>query len=350
MQVFGFTSYTKLKPIGVGQGMNSEVYLVVDGQLGGEVAAKEIPIASFSNPAEYFKEAQAMFAAAHDNVVAVHYACHTPSTISLIMPYYPNGSLADRIGDRPLQLSEVERTTHGVLAGLAHIHLNGYIHFDIKPSNVFFSNRNKPMVADFGQSRAISETGVVSCPRLYMFSQPPETIATGLATSVADIYHVGLLMYRALNGEGFYQSQIPADPAVLRDKILRGKFPDRARFMPHVPQRIRTIVRKALKPNPADRFQTATEMADVLSRVNVTLDWSVEPLTAGGFCWRAKRPAQCDLVVELNNSKTGWDTRTFTEQKAKSRRAKDKPNNWRTGLSLDDALAHLEKVFERLPE
>ena len=159
MQVFGSISYTKVRQIGVGQGMNSEVYLADDPQLGGQVAAKEINKTDFPNAAAYFKEAQAMFAVAHDNVVAVQYACETPTTISLVMPYFRNGSLADRIQDRPLQLSEVQRIAQGVLAGLAHIHLAGFIHFDLKPSNVLFSNKDRPMVADFGQSRAIARLG-----------------------------------------------------------------------------------------------------------------------------------------------------------------------------------------------
>lgn len=167
MQIRGEITYTHVCPIGVGQGMNSKVYLADDPQLGGRIAAKEIEKARFGNPANYFNEAQTMFQVAHENVIAVQYACQTSTLISLCMPYYQKGSLADRIRDRPLQLSEVLRVAQGVLAGLAHIHLNHYIHFDVKPSNVLFSHTDRPMVADFGQSRAISATGVVTVPPLY---------------------------------------------------------------------------------------------------------------------------------------------------------------------------------------
>src|ERR1700693_6259500 len=102
MRVDGTISYTRVRQIGIGQGMNSEVYLADDPQLGGQVAAKEIVKSQFVNRVSYFKEAQAMFAVAHDNVVAVQYACQTPNIISLVMPYYQRGSLADRICDRPL--------------------------------------------------------------------------------------------------------------------------------------------------------------------------------------------------------------------------------------------------------
>lgn len=348
MQVDGSISYTRIRQIGIGQGMNSTVYLADDPQLGGQVAATEIEKSSFANPTSYFDEAQALFAVVHDNVIAVQYACQTPDIISMVMPYYRNGSLADRIRDRPLQLSETQRIAQGVLAGLAHIHLRGYIHFDVKPSNVLFSNMGRPMVADFGQSRAISPTGVVTVPPLYISAQPPETLNTGVATSVADIYHVGLLMYRAINGDSFYTAQDPGDHALLMARISRGKFPDRKRFMPHVPSRIRTLIRKALRVNPDERFQTTIEMADDLSRVDLALDWSVEPLLLGGFRWRALRLGQCDLVVELRNVAGTWEVETCTEKKGEPRRAKGKKENWRSGLTLNDAYAHLEDVFERL--
>jgi serine/threonine protein kinase len=348
MQVIGSISYTKVKEIGIGQGMNSKVYLADDPQLGGRVAAKEIAKANFANRAQYFEEAQAMFAVAHDHVVAVQYACETPTTVSLVMPYFKNGSLADRIQDRPLRLSEVLTVTYGVLAGLAHIHLAGFIHFDIKPSNVLFSNTGRPMVADFGQSRTISKNGVVTVPPLYWVSQPPETVATGAATQLADIYHVGLLMYRALNGNAHFLDQVPTTPTLLRPTIAKGKFPDRNKFMPHVPARIRTLVRKALRVDPTERFQSAVEMADTLSGVDLALDWSVEPLLVNGFRWRASRPGQCDFVVELTEQGGTWVVETFTEKAGQPRRAKSEPENWRRFSSRDDAFAHLKEVFERL--
>ncbi len=348
MKRIGAITYTQIRQIGVGQGLNSEVYLVHDPQLGGEVVAKEINKSQFVNRAAYFSEANAMFAASHDNVVEVQTACETPDIIALIMPFYPNGSLMDRIGDRPLQLSEVQRIAQSVLAGLAHIHQIGFIHFDLKPSNVLFSKRNQPLVADFGQSRIISPTGVVTVPPMYETARPPEVIRTSVATTHADIYQVGLLLYRALNGDPFYEAQIPANSNALERMIEKGRFPDRHRFMPHVPSRLRTLVRKALKVDPADRFQTATAMADALSRVDVGLDWVAEPLPLGGFRWRADRVGQCSLIVELQNHGSSWGVQTFTQTDHEPRRAKCKTDNWKGGLSEGDAYAHLEEVFEKL--
>src|SRR5438093_498540 len=103
MKVLGSITYQTLGEIGKGEGRNSKVYLADEPQLGGRVAVKEIDKAQFGSSAtEYFKEAQAMYRTTHENVVPIHYACQTPTSISLVMPHYPNGSLAKRISDRPL--------------------------------------------------------------------------------------------------------------------------------------------------------------------------------------------------------------------------------------------------------
>ena len=180
MKVYGTISYTKIMQIGLGQGMNSEVFLADDPQLGGKVAAKEIEKIYFANPNSYFTEAQTMFAVAHDNVVAVQYACQTPTTISLVMPYFKHGSLADRIQNTPLQLSEVLRVTQGVLAGLAHIHLARFIHFDVKPSNVLFQTEQTNGRGLWAIARHCGWWSLQF--RRCTWFQPPETVLTGVVT------------------------------------------------------------------------------------------------------------------------------------------------------------------------
>jgi hypothetical protein len=119
--------------------------------------------------------------------------------------------------------------------------------------------------------------------------------------------------------------------------------------MPHVPRRLRTLARKALRVNPAERFQTATEMADALSRVSLALDWTVQPILPKGFRWRAARLGCADVVVELAEEGGAWDVRTYTEKIGEPRRAKGKNGNLRMGLSVVDAHSHLSDLFEGLP-
>jgi len=332
--------YQKLRPIGVGQGMNSEVFLVFDPQLGGQIAVKEVPKTRFGAPAaSYFEEAGAMFASAHPNVVPVLYACQTPAQISVAMPYYANGSLHSRIEAGPLRLTECLRVGHGVLHGLTQIHLQNFLHLDVKPSNVLFDDTDRPMVADFGQARSLS-SGVVTAPRMYKHAFPPETLQTTLATVQSDVYQAGLLLYRAINGNPYYEAQVPV-PHELRAKIIAGKFPNRELFMPHVPKRLRTVIRKALRLNPTDRYHSATAMSDALAKVEVALDWTVTVAANGTVTWRATRGDRPDLAVELSPSGVAeWDVSASTAGCA-GLRAKCRERYWRSGLTRKDAEAHL---------
>jgi eukaryotic-like serine/threonine-protein kinase len=103
MKVVGTLAYEKRTRIGAGQGQNSEVWRADEPQLGGQVAVKEIPQANLGNtPADFFTEAQAMFCAEHPNVVPLRYACITGTNISLVMPFFSQGSLLDKIRQAPL--------------------------------------------------------------------------------------------------------------------------------------------------------------------------------------------------------------------------------------------------------
>jgi serine/threonine protein kinase len=347
MQVLATLQYEKIRQIGVGQGMNSEVFLASDPQLNGTLAVKEVPKSNFINPVPaYFLEAQAMFAASHPNIVPIQYACETPDRVCLAMPYFSQGSLSDRLVQGPVPLLDVQKIAQGVLSGLARVHASGFLHLDIKPSNVLFSATGVPMVADFGQARFIDPTGIVQMPPMYPFGIPPETWTTSTATYQSDIYQVGLLLYRSANGDAFFQGQIPV-MSELENKIVNGKFPNRDLFAPHVPKRMRTLIRKALKLSPGERYRSAVEMADELSGLEIRLNWSTQTLANGGLRWSAIRQGQPDLAVELKEQAGCWRTDVYTVR-GNSRRAKGVSDYCREGLSRQEAEAHLKSVFQDL--
>ncbi|MCA9230931.1 MAG: serine/threonine protein kinase, partial [Planctomycetales bacterium] len=259
--VTGRICYEKIRPIGNGQGMNSEVFLVKDTYTGRELAAKEIPKAQLKQQFlnDYFTEAKAMSSArSHPNVVLIAYACDLKKKVCITMPYYKNGSLHDRIEGGPLPVALVIKIVQDLLNGLSKIHQAGYVHFDIKPSNLLFSDNDTPMVADFGQARAIARSGIVDLPPLYPDGVPPEYyLNNAIGSNATDIYHVGLLLYRALNGDPFYKRQVPSSDDEFERMTVAGKFPDRNDYLPHIPRSLRTIIRKALSIAIAHDFRTA---------------------------------------------------------------------------------------------
>lgn len=351
MKVTSTLEYVRLKRIGADQGANSEVYHIEDSQLGADLVAKETKRDAFRNPPdEYFEEARAMFSTASRNVVPIQYACQNADTINLVMPYYRGGSLEDQTRHGPVRLAEVKRIAIGALAGLARIHAKGIVHYDVKPSNVLLSERGEPAMADFGQARRMSQDGTSEIPkRLHIVSMPPEACSGGRASHLFDIYQFGLLLYRAANGDEMLMKQSSGQLLVHEMEVFAGRFPDRKQFMPHVPNRLRKIVRKALSVEPEDRFQSADELAAALGRMPIDVDWSPAPQSDGGFEWTAVRDGHADLVVRLSRNGTPnvWDVRVSTRNNGVLR-AKNRAKYEKSGLTLSDAHLRLKEVFEDL--
>ncbi len=106
---------------------------------------------------------------------------------------------------------------------------------------------------------------------------------------------------------------------------------------------MRTLIRKSLKVVHTDRFASATEMADALGKVQIVNDWETKVSSTGEMRWRSRRGSKPDLVVDLLNRSGKWDVGIHGDGNGTSR--KRSSNDWRTGLSLSDALSHLKAWF-----
>src|SRR5713101_1928278 len=298
--------YEQLEEVGAGEGLNSRVFRANDHQHGGEIAVKEIPKTKFADPSTYFAEAKAMNEADCPNVLPIRVASATGDRICIVMPYLRKGSLLRRIKSAPLSLKDTVQVAHGMLKGLGQIHQKGMIHFDVKPSNILFSDTNEALVADFGQACRVGLGGVVQVPLMYFRARPPETIIHRHGTSAVDIYQAGVTLYRAVNGEPVYEEQIACfDDAGLEAAILSGDFPNRQGYLPHVPLWIRKVLNKAMSIDPAKRFHSASDfMHDFGKRIN--LNWRTTFCGGGEIDWVADRRNRRSLLIRLRGSGNSW--------------------------------------------
>jgi serine/threonine protein kinase len=350
VEIFGEIRYTQTGIIGSGEGMNSTVYRGFDPYLERDIAVKVVSKRKFGNDfASYCNEARAMSAAAHPNIVQLEYVCETDDDFHLALPLFENGSLKNSIKTHPLRVKDSLKIAQQVLAGLGIIHASEFLHLDLKPSNIFFDNDDRPLIGDFGQSRKMSNMGTVSYPPTYNWTMAPETVGHHVATRESDIYQMGTLLYRAVNGESVYKLQKSAVPndAELERLILKGRFPDARFFLPHVPKRLRSLIRKAMRVKPGERFHSASEFAAALGRVNPSLDWKTKNLGDGAYQWTATRPGKCDFDVFLKNGSSGWETEVWTKNGHERRRRGEK-EFWHSGLNYSDAIKHLTAVFSDL--
>ncbi|MGA2648854.1 MAG: serine/threonine-protein kinase [Candidatus Sulfotelmatobacter sp.] len=330
--------------------MNSAVYRAFDPYLQRELAVKEIDKSRLGNDFDsYCQEARAMFAMRDPNVVGIVYVCETLDHVSLALPYFAKGSLQSRIKDGPLETMQLLKMAQDVLSAAARIHANRFLHLDFKPSNIFFDDSNRALVGDFGQSRSLNK-GAVSFPAMYKWAMPPEVWDSHYATVESDIYQLGVLFYRAANGEPPYKRQkdaIASDGELL-NLIRKGKFPNPKFFLPHVPKRIKSIIRKCIRPQASERYHSASELAIAFARVCPSLSWTTSPLGGGAYRWYSVRSECADLEVNLlQESPSEWKTEVWTSNDGERRR-RGISDYWAKHLSYQAACDHLTEVFVSL--
>ncbi len=257
------------------EGRNSQVFLAHDRQLDGEIVVKKIPKAMMPNASEYYREAKILYASSHPYVVRVNYGCSDADYIYIAMPFYKNGSLKQLIDGRALSVREVIRYSIQFLSGLHNIHSKGLLHFDIKPDNILLSDSNEALLSDFGLSKAMDGSGFANPDNIYQRQVPPEVFLATNKTVHYDIYLAGLTIYRLLNGNAHYYSQLAyPDQNAYIQAIRSGTFPNRDSYLPHICLKLQRIVNKALSVNIQDRHQTVLELINELSSVDENLDWT----------------------------------------------------------------------------
>lgn len=270
-------NFERIRAIGNEEGKNSETFLAKDIQLNAEFIVKSIPKNKFSNANEYFAEARMLYDCRHINIAKIQYASEDENNIYFSMPYYKNGSLSKVINNRYLTVREIVKYTLDLLSGVAYIHSKGLIHLDIKPTNVLIDDSNRAVLTDFGLSRYLDENGVADQLNNYILTLDPEYFSSSGRTVLSDIYQVGLTLYRLCNGNNVLREQFnalnPTDDSELKEIIVNGSFPDRNYFLPHIPNKMRSVIKKALKVNTNERYNNVIEMMNDISEIEENLDW-----------------------------------------------------------------------------
>jgi len=270
----------------IGQdGRNSRTYVTRDHQLNAEIVTKQIRKDRLNSPAEFFAESQSLYASAHPHVVQIHYACYDDEHVYVAMPYYTNGSVKDLITGRHMTVREIIALGAQVLAGLHNIHSKGLVHFDVKPDNILLSPRWEALVSDFGQAKQMNFSGIAAQDRHYTPMIPPEAMTTDRFGRTFDIYQVGLTLYRMCNGNENFYAQLEKygdranfDRDAFRFDVRNGRFPERKSFAPHIPSTLRNVIKKCLEVDPADRYQSAVDVANAMAGIEGNcLDWRPVP-------------------------------------------------------------------------
>jgi serine/threonine-protein kinase len=254
----------------LGTGATSRVYLASRGD-GERVVVKVMKSGTAeAERSQYFLlEMQVLQKLAHPNVVPITDVGEAQGVLFFTMPFIEGETMRQRLArEGAFPMADAARLARDVALALAHVHSNGVVHRDVKPENILLSP-NGAVLLDFGHARAPTilpnadsydaKKYIVGTPN---YVSPEQVSGRRVADSRSDIYSLGCVLLEMLTGA------VPFVASSARESMQRRVDeppPDVRAVRPDVPDELASILKRALKVDPAERYMSASQMADDLS-------------------------------------------------------------------------------------
>ncbi|HET9707579.1 MAG TPA: protein kinase [Gemmatimonadales bacterium] len=259
----------------LGEGGFGVVYRARDVRLRRDVAVKLLRRELVTAPGfveRFEREAQALAALRHPNIVPVYSIGDQDDLMYLVMPFVSGVTLTDYLREHGrLTLEEAQDILRAVGGALAAAHAVGLVHRDIKPDNIMLEGGQRlPLLMDFGIAKTgqtgagpsgpgLTATGMVMGTPYYM--SPEQATADPAVDARSDIYSLGVLAYQLFTGQlPFTGDSIYA----VLSQHLTTPVPEARTLRPEIPPRISAAVHRAMAKKPAERFQHIEEFLDAL--------------------------------------------------------------------------------------
>ena len=272
MNIIGKTianRYEILEQIGIG-GM-ATVYVAKDHVLNRKVAIKVLKD-EFTTDEDFINrfntEAQAAAGLTHANIVSIFdVGFDEENNIYYIVMELVKGKTLKQIivRDKTINWKWSLNIAIQIASALELAHRNGIIHRDIKPHNIIITEDGIAKVGDFGIAKTVSNSTMTAfgttIGSVHYFS--PEQAKGGITDAKSDIYSLGILMYEMLTGKVPFDADTPVSVAL---KHMQENAVPPIEVNKDIPQAVSDIVMKAIQKDPSERYDTATEMLQDLSK------------------------------------------------------------------------------------
>jgi len=297
--------YEILAPLGAG-GMG-EVYRARDTRLGRDVAVKILPerlALDADAVARFERESKAVAALSHPNILAIHDVGSADGVAFAVTELLEGTTLRERLeGGAALPFRKCVEYGSQIVEGLAAAHEKGIVHRDLKPENIFVTAEGRIKILDFGLAKSAStpEEAATNSPTVAPETDPgtvlgtvgymsPEQVRGRPADHRSDIFSFGAVLYEMATGRRAFKG----DSAVETMSAVLKEDPPEISSVRGVPAEFERIVRHCLEKSPAERFQSARDIAFDLKAA--TVDSSLRTKAAGG---RASRRRWLPLAAVL---------------------------------------------------
>jgi serine/threonine protein kinase len=250
-----------------GRGGMALVYKAFDTELQRTVALKILPEYFRHDPKlvrRFKREVTHAAKLHHPNIIPIYDVDEREGVLYFAMQYVEH-TLYQILRERgTLSALETADIIKQMASALDHAHSSGYVHRDVKPSNILISKTGRPILSDFGIVKAadgttLTETGTMIGTPEYM---SPEQIRGFEVDRRSDIYSLGVVCYEMLAGRVPFSGEIAR---VLYAQVHERPIPLH-RLNPQVPLAVERVVERAMAKQKEKRYGTAAEMARSLER------------------------------------------------------------------------------------
>ncbi len=276
--------YEILAPLGAG-GMG-EVWKARDTRLDRFVAIKVLPEHLATHPealARFEREAKAVAALNHPNILAIHDFATHEATPFVVMELLEGESLRTRLRQGPLPTRKATDLAAQMALGLAAAHEKGVIHRDLKPDNLWITKDGRLKILDFGLAKQVQAMGAASnsfVPTAAIIPghvteegmilgtvgyMSPEQVRGLPADGRSDLFSFGVVLFEMLTGRRAFQG---ASPVETMNAILKEDPPDLKDVGKPVSPGLERVLQHCLEKDPAHRFQDAQDLAFALESLS----------------------------------------------------------------------------------
>lgn len=298
----------------LGRGGMARVYKAWDTTLKRAVAVKVIE-PSLSAEEHYRdrfeREAQAIAALEHANIVPVYYFGKTQNLYYLAMKFVEGedlGTLMSRyaIAGEYLPADDILHIVQGVVSALDYAHSRGVIHRDVKPSNIMIDRDGRPFLADFGLALNLSQGTVGDVLGTPHYVAPEQARNSADAIPQSDLYSLGIVLYELFAGVVPFDD--PSPTAVALQHLMNEPPAPRA-LNPEISPQLEGVILKAMAKNPEERYQSGAEVVTALedtlnqAQVHEVSEGSTLPPLPPGFTPPPpRRPSMRPVASEVRTS------------------------------------------------
>ena len=181
----------------LGAGGMGVVYLARDLRLERDVAIKILTESSAVRLVGLKPEAWAMATVTHPGVAQIHGVEFWRGRPFLIVEFLPGGTLEDRLRDGPIAPAEAVSVVATLADALAALHAKGFLHGDIKPSNIGFTAEGSAKLLDFGLAHAVDDAALLGGTLPYL---SPELLTGRTAEEADDVWSLSVVLYEMAAG------------------------------------------------------------------------------------------------------------------------------------------------------